>query len=69
MVNCLPFVESVMNIRGLGTDRLHLKLRILSDEDLWWLFLHHREGIPSLSKKLKPQSISSRRKSALGRVL
>jgi len=32
-----------MNIRGLGTDRLRLKLRILSDEDLWWLFLHHRE--------------------------
>ena len=32
-----------MNIRGLGADRLRLKLRILSDEDLWWLFLHHRE--------------------------
>jgi hypothetical protein len=32
-----------MNIRGLGTDRLRLKLRILSDEDLWWLFLQHRE--------------------------
>src|SRR5882762_9409485 len=43
MVNCPPFVESAMNIRGLGTDRLRLKLRILSDEDLWWLFLHHRE--------------------------
>src|SRR2546427_5305064 len=43
MVNCPPFVESAMNIRGLGTDRLRLKLRIMSDEDLWWLFLHHRE--------------------------
>src|SRR6266852_8885120 len=43
MVNCPPFVESAMNIRGLGTDRLRLKLRILSDEDPWWLFLHHRE--------------------------
>ena len=32
-----------MNIRRLGTDRLRLKLRIMSDEDLWWLFLHHRE--------------------------
>jgi hypothetical protein len=32
-----------MNIRGLGTDRLSLKLRMMSDEDLWWLFLHHRE--------------------------
>jgi hypothetical protein len=31
-----------MNIRGLGTDRLRLKLSIMSDEDLWWLFLHHR---------------------------
>src|SRR5882672_4641574 len=43
MVNCPPFVESAMNIRGLGTDRLRLKLRIMSDEDLWWMFLHHRE--------------------------
>ena len=32
-----------MNIRGLGIERLGLKLRIMSDEDLWWLFLHHRE--------------------------
>jgi len=32
-----------MNIRGLGTDRLSLNLRMMSDEDLWWLFLHHRE--------------------------
>lgn len=31
-----------MNIIGLGTYRLRLKLRIMSDEDLWWLFLHHR---------------------------
>src|SRR5205807_7980266 len=43
MVNCPPFVESAMNIRGLGTDRLRLKLRIMGDDDLWWLFLHHRE--------------------------
>jgi hypothetical protein len=32
-----------MNTTGLGTDRVRLKLRIMSDEDLWWLFLHHRE--------------------------
>jgi hypothetical protein len=32
-----------MNITGLGTGRLRLKLRIMSDEDLWWVFLHHRE--------------------------
>ena len=32
-----------MNIRGLGTERLSLKLRMMSDEDLWWLFLNHRE--------------------------
>jgi hypothetical protein len=32
-----------MNITGLGTDRLRLKLRIMSDDDLWWLFLDHRE--------------------------
>jgi len=31
-----------MNITGLGTDRLRLKLRIMSDGDLWWLFLDHR---------------------------
>jgi hypothetical protein len=32
-----------MNIRGLRSDRLRLKLRIMSDDDLWWLFLNHRE--------------------------
>jgi len=32
-----------MYITGLGTDRLRLKLRIMSDDDLWWLFLNHRE--------------------------
>ena len=32
-----------MNIRGLGTERLSLNLRIMSDDDLWWLFLNHRE--------------------------
>jgi len=32
-----------MNIRGLGTTRLRLKLRIMGDEDLWWLFVNHRE--------------------------
>jgi hypothetical protein len=32
-----------MNIRGLGTERLSLKLRMMSDDDLWWLFLNHRE--------------------------
>ena len=43
MVNSVPFGASAMKIRGLGTERLSLKLRIMSDEDLWWLFLHHRE--------------------------
>ena len=32
-----------MNITGLGTGHLRLKLRIMSDDDLWWLFLDHRE--------------------------
>jgi hypothetical protein len=32
-----------MNIRGLGTERFSLKLRMMSDEDLWWQFLHHRK--------------------------
>ena len=32
-----------MKITLLGTDRLRPRLRIMSDEDLWWLFLHHRE--------------------------
>jgi hypothetical protein len=31
-----------MKMTGLGIDRLRLKLRVMSDEDLWWLFLHHR---------------------------
>ena len=43
MVNSMPFGASAMNITGLGTDRLRLKLRIMSDDDLWWLFLNHRE--------------------------
>jgi hypothetical protein len=33
-----------MNIIGLGTYRLRRKLRVMSDEeDLWWVFLNHRE--------------------------
>ena|ERR1700694_944430 len=43
MVNFVPFGASAMNITGLGTDRLRLKLGIMSDDDLWWLFLNHRE--------------------------
>ena len=43
MVNSVPFGASAMNINGLGTDRLRLKLRIMSDDDLWWVFLDHRE--------------------------
>ena len=43
MVNCPPFGASAMKIIGLGIDRLRLKLRIMSDDDLWWLFLNHRE--------------------------
>jgi hypothetical protein len=43
MVNSMPFGASAMNIIGLGIDRLRLKLRIMSDDDLWWVFLNHRE--------------------------
>ncbi len=43
MVNSVPFEASAMNNGGPGTDRLRRKLRIMSAEDLWWLFLHHRE--------------------------
>jgi hypothetical protein len=32
-----------MRIIGRGTDRLRLKLRIMSDDDLWWVFLNHRD--------------------------
>ncbi len=32
-----------MNTRELGADRLRLKLRIMSNDDLWWLLLDHRE--------------------------
>ena len=32
-----------MKIIGLGIDRLCRKLRIMGDEDLWWVFLNHRE--------------------------
>ena len=32
-----------MNIRVLGTDCLRLKLRLMSNGDLWGLFVHHRE--------------------------
>ena len=32
-----------MNIIGLGTRRLNVKLRITTDEDLWWIFLNHPE--------------------------
>ena len=44
MVNSVPLGASAMKIIGIGTDYLRLKLRIMSDEDLWWLFLHNREG-------------------------
>ena len=43
MVNSVAFGASAMKITGLGTDRLRLKLRIMSDDDLWWLFLNYRE--------------------------
>ncbi len=32
-----------MNITRLGIDRLRLKLRIMSDGDLLWFFVDHRE--------------------------
>jgi hypothetical protein len=43
MVNSVPFGVSAMNTTGLGPDRLRLKLGIMSDNDLWGLFLNHRE--------------------------
>ena len=32
-----------MNTKELGPDRLRLKLRIMTDDDLWRLLLDHRE--------------------------
>jgi hypothetical protein len=32
-----------MSLGGRGTDRVRLRLRIMSDRDLCWLFLNHRE--------------------------
>ncbi len=32
-----------MNSTELGTDRLRLKLRIMTDDDLWRVLLDHRE--------------------------
>jgi hypothetical protein len=43
MVNSVPFGASAMKIAGLETHRLRLKLRIMSADDLWRLFLNHRE--------------------------
>jgi hypothetical protein len=43
MVDFWRLGEMAMNITGLGTDSLRLKLRIMSDDDLWRLFLNHRE--------------------------
>ena len=43
MVNSVPLGASAMKITGLGTYRLRLKLRIMSDDELWWLFLNYRE--------------------------
>src|SRR6202049_1879439 len=43
MVDFVPFGALAMKIIGLGIDRLRLKLRIMSDDDLWWIFLNHRE--------------------------
>jgi hypothetical protein len=42
MVNCALLETSAMNIRELGSNLPRLKLRIISDEDLWSLFLNHR---------------------------
>jgi hypothetical protein len=32
-----------VNVVKPGAERLRPKLRIMSDDDLWWLFLDHRE--------------------------
>jgi len=31
-----------MNARRPGACRLRIKLRVMREEDLWWLFLNHR---------------------------
>ncbi len=43
VVHSVPFGAPTMRIIGLGTDRLRLKLRIMSDDDLWWHYVNHRE--------------------------
>ena len=43
MVDFWPLGGSAMNIAGLGTEGFRLKLRVMSDDDLWWLFLDRRE--------------------------
>jgi hypothetical protein len=35
-----------MNIESPGTNRLRMKLRLMSDGDLCWMFVHHPEGCP-----------------------
>ena len=39
----MPSGESAMEITLLAAESLRRKLRMMGDEDLWWLFLHHRE--------------------------
>src|SRR6266699_3357771 len=43
MVNSVALGASAMKITGVGSDRLRLKVRIMSDQDLWALFVHNRE--------------------------
>lgn len=32
-----------MNFEGLQTHPLTLKLRSMSEDDLWWIYVHHRQ--------------------------
>jgi hypothetical protein len=43
VVEFLGLREEAVKITRLGTGRLGQRLRIMSDEELWWLFLDHRE--------------------------
>jgi hypothetical protein len=36
-----------MDSKELRANRVRLKFRVMSDEDLWWIFVHHRKECSS----------------------